>query len=88
VVAGGVGGGGPVEAYLTLGLRLGRHIDGMVDAYYGPQELAAAVAAEPVVPPEQLVVESRSLLAALGSGEPLDGPASEDSSAPARRHSS
>ncbi len=86
MVAGGVVGGGPVEAYLTLGLRLGRHIDGMVDAYYGPQELAAAVAAEPVVPPEQLVVESRSLLAALGSGEPLDGPASEDSSAPARRH--
>ena len=30
-----------------LGQRLGRHIDGMVDAYYGPPELAAAVAAEP-----------------------------------------
>ena len=82
----GVVGGGPVEAYLTLGLRLGRHIDGMVDAYYGPQPLAAAVAAEPVVPPRQLVTEARELLAALGSGEPLSGPASEDSAAPARRH--
>ena len=26
--------------YLTLGLRLGRHIDGLVDAYYGPPALA------------------------------------------------
>ena len=29
-----------VERYLTLGLRLGRHADGLVDAYYGPAELA------------------------------------------------
>jgi len=79
-------GGGAVEEYLTLGLRLGRHIDGMVDAYYGPPALAAAVAAEPVVPPRQLVAEARALLAALDSGAPLDGPASEDSAAPARRH--
>jgi hypothetical protein len=78
--------GGVVEAYLRLGLRLGRHVDGMVDAYYGPPALAAAVAAEPLVPPRQLVAEARALLAALGSGAPLDGPASEDSAAPARRH--
>ena len=82
----GVAAGGPVEAYLTLGLRLGRHIDGMVDAYYGPPGLAAAVAAEPVLPPERLVADARSLLADLGSGVPLDAPAPEDSSAPARRH--
>ena len=81
-----VAGGGEVEAYLTLGLRLGRHIDGMVDAYYGPPALAAAVAAEPVVPPKQLVAGARALLAALGSGAPLAGPGSEDSAAPARRH--
>jgi hypothetical protein len=81
-----VAGGGAVEAYLTLGLRLGRHIDGMVDAYYGPPALAAAVAAEPVVPPKQLVAGARALLAALGSGAPLAGPGSEDSAAPARRH--
>jgi hypothetical protein len=30
----------PVERYLLLGLRLGRHVDGLVDAYYGPPELA------------------------------------------------
>jgi hypothetical protein len=78
---------GPVEDYLTLGLRLGRHIDGMVDAYYGPPALERAVAAEPVVPPEQLLASARALLADLESGAPLD-PASgpEDSAAPARRH--
>ena len=37
-----------VERYLTLGLRLGRHVDGLVDSYYGPAELAEAVnAADP-----------------------------------------
>ncbi|MEI7859138.1 MAG: hypothetical protein WCI26_04830 [Acidimicrobiales bacterium] len=87
-----VPGDGLVEDYLRLGLRLGRHIDGMVDAYYGPAALAEAVAAEPVTPAEQLVAEARSLLAALAAGEPLDsstapgGSGVEDSSAPARRH--
>jgi hypothetical protein len=80
---------GLVEEYLTLGLRLGRHIDGLVDAYYGPAVQAAAVEAEPVHPPERLVVEARSLLAAIDAGTPLD-PATaaghEDSAAPARRH--
>ncbi len=80
-------GAGLVEDYVTLGLRLGRHIDGMVDAYYGPPALARAVDAEPVVPPGQLLASARSLLADLEAGGPLDpavGP--EDSSAPARRH--
>jgi len=86
VAVGTVTAGSPVEGYLTLGLRLGRHIDGMVDAYYGPPALAAAVAAEPVVPPERLLAGARDLLAALSAGEPLDGPGSEDSAAPSRRH--
>ena len=30
------------ERYLELCLRLGRHVDGLVDAYYGPAEIAAA----------------------------------------------
>jgi len=81
-----VGDTGLVEEYLRLGQRLGRHIDGMVDAYYGPPELAAAVAAEPVVPPDRLVADARVLLAALAAGAPLDGSVVEDSSAPARRH--
>ena len=78
--------GGLVERYVLLGLRLDRHIDGMVDAYYGPAALAAAVAAEPVLPPERLLADARSLLADLEAGLPLDGPDREDSAAPARRH--
>ena len=31
------------ERYLELGLRLGRHVDGLVDAYYGPPELKEQV---------------------------------------------
>ena len=44
----------------------------MVDAYYGPAERAAAVEAEPLRPPEQLVAEARALLAAIDAGVPLD----------------
>ncbi len=78
---------GLVEDYLLLGLRLGRHIDGMVDAYYGPPALARSVQAESLIPPAQLLASARALLAALAAGGSLD-PSSvpEDSSAPARRH--
>ena len=31
------------ESYLELGLRLGKHVDGLVDAYYGPAELKKQV---------------------------------------------
>jgi hypothetical protein len=78
---------GLVDEYLTLGLRMGRHIDGMVDAYYGPPALARAVRAEPAIPPARLQTSARALLAALEAGAALDpssGP--EDSAAPARRH--
>ena len=37
----------PVVRYLELGLRSGRHLDGMVDAYYGPPELAARADKDP-----------------------------------------
>lgn len=85
-----MGGTALVDDYLTLGLRLGRHIDGLVDAYYGPPGPAAMVGSEPVLPPARLVADARSLLAAITAGDPLDagspgdGPA--DSAAPARRH--
>ena len=39
--------GSAAERYLRLGLQLGRHVDGIVDAYFGPPRLAAAVEAEP-----------------------------------------
>jgi hypothetical protein len=57
-----------VERYLQLGLRIGRHVDGMVDAYFGPAEIAAAVDAAPPVDPGTLVAEAESLLDALGDG--------------------
>jgi hypothetical protein len=57
-----------VERYLLLGLRIGRHVDGMVDAYYGPPELAAAVDAEPPVEPRTLVAAADELFAELDDG--------------------
>ncbi len=58
----------PVERYLRLGLQLGRHVDGLVDAYYGPPELAAAVEAEPPVDPRALVSAAEALLDELEDG--------------------
>jgi hypothetical protein len=81
---------GLVERYLTLGLRLGRHIDGLVDAYYGPPELAAAAGAEPLRPPAWLADGSRDLLAAIDAGGPLEPPTAGttggEGAAPGRRH--
>jgi hypothetical protein len=54
-----------VAGYIELGLALGRHVDGLVDAYYGPPELAARIAAEPPRPPAELEARARRLLADL-----------------------
>lgn len=67
-------GAGIVERYLVLGLAMGRHVDGFVDAYYGPPELAERVAAAPMASPALLMAEARSLLAALDAREPLGDP--------------
>jgi hypothetical protein len=56
------------ERYLRLGLQIGRHVDGMVDAYFGPPELAAAVEAEPPVDPRTLVAAAEGLLDELEDG--------------------
>jgi hypothetical protein len=58
----------PVQRYLRLGLQLGRHAEGIVDAYYGPPELAAAVEAEPPVEPGTLVADAETLLDELDDG--------------------
>ena len=50
------------ERYLELCLRLGRHIDGLVDAYYGPAEISERVDAEEVRDPAALVQDAASLL--------------------------
>jgi hypothetical protein len=56
------------ERYLRLGLQLGRHVEGIVDAYFGPPELAAAVEEEPPVDPRALVTEAEALLDELEDG--------------------
>ena len=53
---------------MLLGLRLGRHVDGLVDAYIGPDELSARVAAEEPTPIHELVEEADALVAATGDG--------------------
>jgi len=47
--------------YLLLGLRLGRHIDGFVDAYYGPPELAEQAEREGLVEPATLAADAKRL---------------------------
>jgi hypothetical protein len=56
------------ERYLRLGLQIGRHVDGIVDAYFGPPELAATVDAEPPLEPERLVSAADALLDELEDG--------------------
>ncbi|MGI9112559.1 MAG: hypothetical protein ACR2GT_10280, partial [Gaiellaceae bacterium] len=61
-----------VERYLTLGLRLGRHVEGLVDAYYGPQELAEAVEREERRGAGELAADADGLLAELPHAGLLD----------------
>jgi hypothetical protein len=56
------------ERYVLLGLRLGRHVDGIVDAYFGPAELAEQAAAEELVPADRLAEEADALLGAVEDG--------------------
>jgi len=52
---------GVATAYIELGLRLGRHIEGLVDAYYGPPELAQEVEAEELQAPSKLAGDAAEL---------------------------
>ena len=56
------------ERYLVLGLRLGKHVDGLVDAYYGPPELQEQVDAEELRSPEQLAADADALRDELPDG--------------------
>ncbi|HZT66639.1 MAG TPA: hypothetical protein VFA11_12705 [Acidimicrobiales bacterium] len=69
---------GPVTTYLELGLALGRHVEGLVDAYYGPAELAERAAAAPLVPPADLVRRATELLESIDAGDAEDGEALDD----------
>ena len=60
---------GLIERYLALGLALGQHVDGLVDAYFGPPELAARAVAEP---PAKLADDARRILADLTADTGLE----------------
>ena len=56
------------ERYLLLALRLGRHVDGLVDSYYGPAELQQQAEAEEMIDAAQLAADADALLAELPDG--------------------
>lgn len=60
--------GSHAERYLRLGLQLGRHADDIVDAYFGPPALKAAVDAAEPVDPARLAASAEVLLAELDDG--------------------
>jgi hypothetical protein len=66
----------PIDRYIQLGFRLDRHVDGFVDAYYGPEALVAEVRAEGVRAPAMLEADAAELIADLdrGAGEAELGP--------------
>ena len=68
----GPGSDGAVRGYLELGLSAGRHVEGLVDAYYGPPELRERAELGPPIPPAQLVTRARQLVGELDAGGPLD----------------
>ena len=58
-----------VREYLTLGLRMDRVLPGAVDAYTGPAELRAQVAAEPVPDPGELSLAAAELRRAVADAD-------------------
>ena len=57
------------ERYVRLCLRAGRHVDGLVDAYFGPPDRAREASAEEPVDPGSLRDEAAQLLGELGSAD-------------------
>ena len=55
------------ERYLLLGLRLGKHVDGLVDGYFGPPQLQQTVDGEDTVDPNVLLEEARALSVEVAS---------------------
>jgi hypothetical protein len=67
-----VAGDDPIREYIGIGLAMGRHIDGFVDAYYGPAELAERAGQGPLEPPAALAERARHLLARLDTDDQLE----------------
>jgi hypothetical protein len=57
------------ERYVWLCIRVGRHLDGFVDAFIGPSEMEREVAAEEPVDPRELGDEAQLLLDGLGDAD-------------------
>jgi hypothetical protein len=55
--------------YVELGFGLERHIDGTVDAYFGPPEIRTAVVEGPMPTPESLLADATALLTEIESAE-------------------
>ena len=61
--------GSAAERYLRLGLQLGRHVDGIVDAYHGPPRAGGRRRGrEPPADPRALVSDAEALLDELDDG--------------------
>ena len=55
--------------YIELGLRLGRHLDGLVDSYYGPAEIKERIDAEELRDPGSLAEDAARLRDSLNGLE-------------------
>src|SRR5438309_1362727 len=55
-----------VTSYLELCLRLGRHVDGLLDSYYGPSEIRERIDAEELRDPSALAEDAAVLGESLG----------------------
>lgn len=53
------------EGYVELGLRLGRHVDGLVDSYYGDPSVKERVEGEPLREQAALVEDAERLMSEL-----------------------
>ena len=58
------------RSYLTLTLEINKHIDGYIDAYYGPDELKAAVEAAPKREPAALLDDVAALQVSIPDDDP------------------
>jgi hypothetical protein len=58
------------RSYLTLTLEINKHIDGYIDAYYGPDELKTAVEAAPKREPAALLDDVAALQASIPGDDP------------------
>lgn len=52
---------GVAVEYIELGLRLGRHMEGLVDSYYGPAEIKERIDAEELRAPDSLAEDATRL---------------------------